>query len=310
MQGINYAGQGGGNLPPGPPYRTALGHGVAVGAGTDGGNIVTIDPWNVLYFMTTGLDDAGDNMLPAGETVTLVEALRLYSKGSAWFSSDEDRLGSLEVGKLADLVVLTDDILAIESSGTLDPLRKVKSVLTIVDGNLVYSDGTLVACADVDALGVWHPKFAGDTCAGSAPASPPAVPDGAGETAPMTATALDSQASTIAVSWDTSSCVDGAEHLLVYGQGSELATVPGGTYTPGGAVCGVGPLSPFHWIDTPTASDGSGLIWWLMLVRESSGDEGSWGKDGTGAERDGPGSGGSSGQCGVTDKHVGNLCGQ
>ena len=36
-------------MPAGPPYRTALNHGVPVGAGTDGGNIVTINPWLALY---------------------------------------------------------------------------------------------------------------------------------------------------------------------------------------------------------------------------------------------------------------------
>ena len=126
----------------------------------------------------------------------------------------------------------------------------------------------------------------------------------------MTATKLDPQASAIEIGWDTSSCVDDTEHLLIHGEGTQLPAVLGGTYVPSGAVCGVGPQSPFTWIDTPSVGDGSGLIWWLMLVRDSTGDEGSWGKDGTGAERDGPGTGGSSGQCGVNDKHLGNTCGQ
>jgi predicted amidohydrolase YtcJ len=310
MQAVNYAGQGGGNIPPGPPYRTALLHGLPVSAGTDGGNIVTIDPWNALYFMTTGLDDSGAQMLPAGEAVTVTQALELYTKGSAWFISEEDRLGSLEVGKLADLVVLTDDVLAIEDSGSLQNLRRVKSVLTIVDGKIIYSDGSLLPCADSNPFGEWFPTFAGDTCTGSVPQNPPAVPDGGAGTVPMTATRLDPPGSQVLVDWDTSSCGDNASHVLIYGEGSGLPGALGQTYTLTGAECEVGGVAPFTWTGAPTAGDGSGLIWWLMLVDDGAGTEASWGQDFAGAERDGPGFNGSSGQCAAADKDLTNTCGQ
>jgi len=310
MQAVNYAGTGGGNIPPGPPYRTALLHGLPVSAGTDGGNIVTIDPWNALYFMTTGLDDSGAQMLPAGETVTVMQALELYTRGSAWFLSEEDRLGSLEVGKLADLVVLTDDVLAIEDSGSLQNLQRVKSVLTIVDGKIVYSDGSLLPCADSNPFGEWFPAFAGDTCTGGVPQNPPAVPDGDAGTVPMTATRLDPTGSQILVDWDTSSCGDNASHVLIYGEGSGLPVALGQTYAPTGAACEVGATAPFTWTAAPAAGDGSGLIWWLMLVDDEAGTEASWGQDSSGAERDGPGFNGSSGQCAATDKDLTNSCGQ
>ena len=140
-RGAGAPGPGGGGrnfgMPAGPPYRTALNHGVPVGAGTDGGNIVTINPWLALYFMTTGMNAAGTRVLPPNETVTVAEALRLYTIGSAWFSFDEDKLGSLEVGKLADLAVLSADILALEGADRLDELRDLSSVLTFVDGDIV-----------------------------------------------------------------------------------------------------------------------------------------------------------------------------
>ena len=153
------AARGGGRtfgLPAGPPYRTALNHGVPVGAGTDGGNIVTINPWLSLYFMTTGMNAAGRSVLPPNETVTVAEALRLYTVGSAWFSFDEDTLGSLQPGRLADLAVLSTDILELEASDRLDELRDVSSVLTIVDGDIVYSDGNLIRCQDSDDSGIWY----------------------------------------------------------------------------------------------------------------------------------------------------------
>ena len=152
-------GDGGGRnfgMPAGPPYRTALDHGVPVGAGTDGGNIVTINPWLSLYFMTTGRNAAGTRVLPPNETVTVAEALRLYTIGSAWFSFDEEKLGSLEPGKLADLAVLSTDILELGASDRLEDLRDLSSVLTIVDGDIVYSDSNLISCEDSDDDGVWY----------------------------------------------------------------------------------------------------------------------------------------------------------
>jgi predicted amidohydrolase YtcJ len=69
-------------------------------------------------------------------------ALRLYTISGAWFSRDEDRLGSIEVGKLADLVVLNEDF--------LDPVRVpddaikgLRSILTIVGGRIVHDSREL-----------------------------------------------------------------------------------------------------------------------------------------------------------------------
>ena len=126
----------------------------------------------------------------------------------------------------------------------------------------------------------------------------------------MTATKLDPLGSQILVDWDTSSCGDNASHVLIYGEGSGLPSALGQTYASTGAECDVGALAPFTWIGAPTAADGSGLIWWLMLVDDQAGTEASWGKDATGAERDGPGFQGSSGLCAATDKDLTNTCGQ
>jgi predicted amidohydrolase YtcJ len=157
-------GGGGMGLPAGPPYRTALNHGLPVGAGTDGGNVVTINPWLAFYFMTTGRNAAGRRVVPLNETVTVAEALRLYTIGSAWFSFDEDKLGSLQAGKFADLAALSADILELEESGRLDELRHVSSILTFVDGDIVYSDGELIDCRDSDADGIWYRKARESRC--------------------------------------------------------------------------------------------------------------------------------------------------
>jgi predicted amidohydrolase YtcJ len=71
-----------------------------------------------------------------------MNALRLYTISGAWFSFDEDKLGSIEAGKLADLVVLNSDFL--DSAQVPDEaIKKVQSVLTIVGGRIVYDAGVL-----------------------------------------------------------------------------------------------------------------------------------------------------------------------
>ncbi len=57
--------------------------------------------------------------------------------GSAWFSHDEDRLGSLEAGKLADLAVLSKDYM----TAPVEQIGGIESLLTMVGGKIVYAAG-------------------------------------------------------------------------------------------------------------------------------------------------------------------------
>tara|TARA_B100000586_G_C19733821_1_gene270915 strand:- start:89 stop:376 length:288 start_codon:yes stop_codon:yes gene_type:complete len=94
-----------------------------------------MNPWYSLYYMVTGKNVLGQP-INADQKITRLEALRLYTGGSAWFSHDEDVLGSIEVGKLADLVVLSDDYLAVPEEQILN----LSSVLTVVGGKIVYRE--------------------------------------------------------------------------------------------------------------------------------------------------------------------------
>jgi predicted amidohydrolase YtcJ len=71
------------------------------------------------------------------ETPTRAEALRFYTGGSAWFSHDEGRRGSLEVGKVADLAVLSRDYLTVP----VDQVGQIESLLTMVGGRIVFAAG-------------------------------------------------------------------------------------------------------------------------------------------------------------------------
>ncbi len=87
--------------------------------------------------MTTGRNLAG-NLTNDGQQISRLEALRLYTEGSAFFGFAENKVGSFEVGKYADLAVLSDDYLTVSDAD----IRTITSVLTIVDGQVVFSDGT------------------------------------------------------------------------------------------------------------------------------------------------------------------------
>ncbi|GEM_PF-154206 len=119
----------------GPPYRDIVNSGVRAGAGTDATMVAPLTPWASIYYMVSGRDVAG-TLINAGQEITRMEALRLYTAGSAWFTFDDDKLGSLEVGKLADLVVLSDDYLSMPEAD----IRNMTSVLTLLGGEVVHAE--------------------------------------------------------------------------------------------------------------------------------------------------------------------------
>ena len=82
--------------------------GIRVGAGSDSAQISTLNPWNVISYMVTGKGSNG-TLINDGQQLTRMEAIRLYTVENGWFLKEEDRLGSIEPGKLADLVVLSED---------------------------------------------------------------------------------------------------------------------------------------------------------------------------------------------------------
>jgi predicted amidohydrolase YtcJ len=121
----------------GPPVRMILDSGVHAGAGSDSAQISTLNPWNMIYYMVTGIN-AGGHLVNAGQTVTRGEAMRLYTASNGWFFHEEDRLGSIESGKLGDLVVLSEDYF--DAKKVPDAaIRKLRAVLTVVDGKVIYS---------------------------------------------------------------------------------------------------------------------------------------------------------------------------
>jgi predicted amidohydrolase YtcJ len=117
-----------------PPIRKMLAMGVPVGAGTDATRVASYNPFVSLYWLVAGKTVGGTALYPETNRLDRTEALRRYTLGSAWFSGDEDKKGSIEAGKLADLAVLSADYFSVPE----DEIKGIVSVLTIVGGNVVY----------------------------------------------------------------------------------------------------------------------------------------------------------------------------
>jgi predicted amidohydrolase YtcJ len=122
----------------GPPYRMIVDSGIRVGAGSDSAQISTLNPWLMIYYMVTGKNSSGV-LINAGQTLTRLEALRLYTAANGWFSKEENLLGSIEAGKYGDIVVLNDNFLdprRVSDEG----IKRMRSVLTIVGGKVVHDE--------------------------------------------------------------------------------------------------------------------------------------------------------------------------
>ena len=120
----------------GPPFRMILDHGIQAGIHGDGVHIAPLNPWLQIYFATTGVNSFGDRV-NGDQQITRQEALRVFTRGNSWFLRMEDKIGSIEPGKLADLVVLDRDYFAIPDQ----EIKKIQSVLTVVDGQIVHNAG-------------------------------------------------------------------------------------------------------------------------------------------------------------------------
>jgi predicted amidohydrolase YtcJ len=124
-----------------PPVETARELGVVVGAGTDAHRVASYNPFTALQWFLDGKTVGGSVLRGPGETPGRENALRLYTSGSAWFSQDEDKRGSLELGKLADLAVLSKDYMTVP----VGQVGGIESLLTMVGGKIVYAAGPFAA---------------------------------------------------------------------------------------------------------------------------------------------------------------------
>jgi predicted amidohydrolase YtcJ len=119
-----------------PPIVSAIDMGLRVGGGTDAHRVMWPNPFVALQWMLDGKTIGGVALRAADELPSRIQALRLFTEGSAWFAFEEGRRGRLAPGWLADLAVLTEDYLTVP----VERIGSIASVLTMVGGQVVYAD--------------------------------------------------------------------------------------------------------------------------------------------------------------------------
>src|SRR3990172_11845944 len=117
-----------------PPVKKMLDMGLPVGGGTDATRVASYSPWVSLYWLVSGKTVGGTALYPETNRLSRMEAMRLWTSGSSWFSGEEGKKGMIAPGKFADIAVLSDDYFSVAE----EEIKRIESVLTILGGKVVY----------------------------------------------------------------------------------------------------------------------------------------------------------------------------
>jgi predicted amidohydrolase YtcJ len=118
-----------------PPIRRMLELGAPVGAGTDATRVASYNPFISLYWLVSGKTVGGLALYDEANRMSREEALKLYTVGSSWFSTEQKDKGVLALGQLADFAVLNEDYFKIPE----EQIRGLYSLLTVVGGEVVWA---------------------------------------------------------------------------------------------------------------------------------------------------------------------------
>lgn len=116
------------------PLRAYLDRGLIVAGGTDSPVVPYPPLWAIYHFVTR--DTMSGGVLGADQKISRKEALQIETINNAYLTFEEQIKGSIEPGKLADLVVLPEDILTCPDKD----IERMKVVMTMVGGKIVYEE--------------------------------------------------------------------------------------------------------------------------------------------------------------------------
>ncbi len=119
-----------------PPIVTALKLGLTVAGGTDAHRVSSYNPFVALQWYLDGTTIGGTKTRGDAEAPSRRQVLEMYTRNAAFMANEDDRRGTLEPGKFADLAVLSADYL----TAPVNEIGKIRSVLTMVGGKVVYAD--------------------------------------------------------------------------------------------------------------------------------------------------------------------------
>lgn len=115
------------------PLKSFLELGIPCAIGSDA-PVVSENPMRGLYGAIHRRDGATGDLVGENQKISLLEAIKMHTYNGAYATFDEKIKGSIELGKLADLVVLSHNLL----NESYDDIRNVKVNMTIFDGEIVY----------------------------------------------------------------------------------------------------------------------------------------------------------------------------
>jgi len=118
-----------------PPIKKALEIGIPIGMGTDATRVSSYNPWLCLYWLTTGKTVGGLKIYSDDNILSREKALELYTRGSAWFSKEQEKKGSFLENQFADFAVLSKDYFKISE----EEIKDLYSVMTVVSGRVVHA---------------------------------------------------------------------------------------------------------------------------------------------------------------------------
>jgi predicted amidohydrolase YtcJ len=123
-----------------PPVRSVYRIGLPLASGTDGTTSSSYRPFISIGWLVTGKNWRGDLVRPTQrltQRLTREVALRIHTRGSAWFTWEENPRGAIVDGMLADFIIVDRDYLTVPE----DDIRFIRPVLTAVGGKVVYEAG-------------------------------------------------------------------------------------------------------------------------------------------------------------------------
>lgn len=128
--------------------------GIPVGLGTDGTRVASYNPWIALYWITTGKTIGGTSVMAKESLLDKTTALKLLASGGYDLIKEKAK-GKIQKGYYADLVILNKDYFAV----TDEEIKAIGSLLTIVDGKIVFGDKEYAAIAPtpLSVMPWWSP---------------------------------------------------------------------------------------------------------------------------------------------------------
>jgi predicted amidohydrolase YtcJ len=138
-----------------PRLRELVDSGIPLAMTTDAFRAASFNPWIGISWMVTGKSVSGAEVLGRNNRLSRAEALRLFTRGAAWFMNAESELGMIAPGYLADFVLLDRDYFAAAES----EIKSISSVLTVMDGRVVYGAQDYQPLSPVlpEILPAWSP---------------------------------------------------------------------------------------------------------------------------------------------------------